>query len=459
MKELLEKYVSGKKVLILGFGLEGRSTLKLLRRYFPDLNLAVADKNTNLDISGLEKDPHLNFILGENYLEQIPLFDMVFKTPGISLNGSTINFGNTILLSQSSVFIENYKQQIIGITGTKGKSTTSSLIYHLLQTAGKDSVFVGNIGQPPFEAISKINSQTIIVFEMSSHQLEHTFFSPHTGILLNVFEEHLDHYHSFEKYSLAKLNIAKYQTGADYFIFNGKDAWLNNFITEGETKGIKIGFASFSSPEADIYIENETIKCSFLDRKPISISERTLRGNHNLNNILAATATCLLQNVAEKDIETGIRTFKPLEHRLEYVGTFCGIEFINDSISTIPESTMEAVNTIENTDTIILGGFDRGIDYRQLIEFLADSSIHNFIFTGPAGKHMLDEFLIVKKRFQQTFFIQSFNELPAIISGNTKPGKACLLSPAASSYDQFKNFEERGRLFKKIAGLIGESCH
>ena len=161
MKELLEKYVSGKKVLILGFGLEGRSTLKLLRRYFPDLNLAVADKNTNLDISGLEKDPHLNFILGENYLEQIPLFDMVFKTPGISLNGSTINFGNTILLSQSSVFIENYKQQIIGITGTKGKSTTSSLIFHLLQTARKDSVFVGNIGQPPFDVISKINSQTI----------------------------------------------------------------------------------------------------------------------------------------------------------------------------------------------------------------------------------------------------------------------------------------------------------
>jgi UDP-N-acetylmuramoylalanine--D-glutamate ligase len=307
MKALLEKYITGKTLLILGFGLEGRSTYRLLRLYFPLLKIAVADKNTNLDRSGFENDANLNFILGENYLGQIPLFDVVFKTPGISLNGSKINLGKTILLSQSSVFIENYSRQIIGITGTKGKSTTSSLIFHLLQTAGKDSVFVGNIGQPPFEAVSKISLGTIIVFEMSSHQLEHTCFSPHTAILVNVFQEHLDHYHTFEKYSLAKLNIAKYQTRADYFIFNGKDAWLNDFINEGQTKGQKIGFASSFSPESDIYIENETIKCSFLDREPISISGRTLRGNHNLNNILAATAACLLQNVAEKDIETAVQ--------------------------------------------------------------------------------------------------------------------------------------------------------
>jgi UDP-N-acetylmuramoylalanine--D-glutamate ligase len=120
---------------------------------------------------------------------------------------------------------------------------------------------------------------------------------------------------------------------------------------------------------------------------------------------------------------------------------------------------MEAVNTIENTDTIILGGFDRGIDYRQLIRFLADSSIHNFIFTGPAGERMLADFSGVKKSFHQTFFIHHFDELSKIILKHTNPGKACLLSPAASSYDQFKNFEERGRLFKKIAGLISESCH
>jgi UDP-N-acetylmuramoylalanine--D-glutamate ligase len=362
------------------------------------------------------------------------------------------------LLSQSSVFIEKFSQQIIGITGTKGKSTTSSLIFHLLQTAGKDSVFVGNIGQPPFEAISKISDQTTIVFEMSSHQLEHTIFSPHIGILLNVFEEHLDHYHTFEKYSLAKINIAKYQNPDDCFIFNGKDAWLGGFIGESQIRSLQIGFSAFLSKDAGIYVENETIKCNFLVRKPISISGRTLKGDHNLNNILAATAASLLQNVAENDIETGIKTFKTLEHRLEYVGTFCGIEFINDSISTIPESTMEAVNTIENTDTIILGGFDRGIDYRQLISFLADSTIHNFIFTGPAGERMLADFSGVKKSFHQTFFIHHFDELSEIILEHTNPGKACLLSPAASSYDQFKNFEERGRLFKKIAGLMGESC-
>jgi len=459
MKTLLEKYVSGKTVLILGFGLEGRSTYKLLHEYFPHLKIVVADKNTNLDISGYENDKSLSFILGESYLEQIPLFDVVFKTPGISLNDISVRLDKTKLLSQSAVFIENYRNQIIGTTGTKGKSTTSSLIYHLLQTAGMDSVLVGNIGQPPFEAISKINCDTIIVFEMSSHQLEHTFFSPHIAILLNVFQEHLDHYHSFEKYSLAKLNIAKYQSGDDYFIFNGNDQWLTGFISGNQTKGLKISFSASAALEAGIFIEEEAIHCTFLNRRPVSIAQRTLKGNHNLNNILAATAACMVQNVDESEIEKGIKTFQPLEHRLEYVGTFCGIEFINDSISTIPESTIEAVNTIENTDTLILGGFDRGIDYRELTGFLAKSSVHNFIFTGPAGFRMLDEFRVLKKQSQNTFFIDSFDELPALIIKYTKTGKSCLLSPAASSYDRFKNFEERGRFFKKIAGLIGESCH
>jgi UDP-N-acetylmuramoylalanine--D-glutamate ligase len=458
MKTLLKKYVSGKTVLILGFGLEGRSTFKLLRNYFPILKIAVADKNSNLDISGFEKDKFLSFILGEDYLNQIPLFDVVFKTPGISLNDINVRFDKTKLLSQSAVFIENYRNQIIGITGTKGKSTTSSLIYHLMQTAGKNSVFVGNIGQPPFEAISKINGETIIVFEMSSHQLEHTCFSPHIAILLNVFQEHLDHYHSFEKYSLAKLNIAKYQSGMDYFIFNGNDRWLTSFINESQTKGQKIRFSASVSRDAGIFIEDETIKSNCLKRRPISIAQRTLKGKHNLNNILAATAACLVQNGSENEIERGIKSFQPLEHRLEYVGTFCGIEFINDSISTIPESTIEAVKTIENTDTIILGGFDRGIDYRELTGFLTRSSIRNFIFTGPAGSRMLDEFSETKKPGQNTFFIDSFDDLPGIIIKHTETGKSCLLSPAASSYDRFKNFEERGRLFKKIAGLIGESC-
>jgi UDP-N-acetylmuramoylalanine--D-glutamate ligase len=191
----------------------------------------------------------------------------------------------------------------------------------------------------------------------------------------------------------------------------------------------------------------------------IDLNKRKLPGRHNLKNILAATSACLLSKISPEIIKDAIETFQPLEHRLEFAGNYRGIKFVNDSISTIPESTIEALKTINDVDTLILGGFDRGIDYSSLVDYLALHPVAKIFYTGKAG-------IRINKLLQEkpeagfsTYYFKDYTELPELISKNTRTGKTCLLSPAASSYDQFNNFMERGLAFKKIAELLGKSCH
>ncbi|OYT13627.1 MAG: hypothetical protein B6I19_04220 [Bacteroidetes bacterium 4572_114] len=206
MKELLDKYISGKKVVILGFGREGRSSYRLIRRYFPNQEITIADKNPGLDISDIDNSDFTTFCLGAHYLDCLSHVDIIFKSPGVFLKHPENAALASKIVTQTSLFLQKYSRQIIGVTGTKGKSTTSSLIHHIFQIAGRKSVFVGNIGVPAFDAIPEIDNGSAIIFELSAHQLEQVKHSPHISILLNVFNEHLDYFKSFGVYSEAKLN-------------------------------------------------------------------------------------------------------------------------------------------------------------------------------------------------------------------------------------------------------------
>ncbi len=457
MKERLRQHIAGKKLAILGFGREGRSTYKLIRKYFPDQEIYIADKNPDTNITDVENDQFTSCQLGAKYLDQIAAFDVIFKSPGVSIKGIGDLMTNQKILTQTSVFIANYSSQIIGITGTKGKSTTSSLIHNIFETAGRKSAFVGNIGVPPFEAIEAIEEDSTIIFELSAHQLEQALNSPHIAILLNVFSEHLDYFQSFENYASAKYRIAKFQKKEDFFIHN--PTYLN--FSEKEIQSFKATGINFfdATTKARMIFFNKQGQSPLIDGQKIDVSKRKLPGKHNLENIAAATAACLLRKISPEFIEQGINTFQPLEHRLENLGTFCGITFINDSISTIPESTIEALKTVNNVDTLILGGFDRGIDYSKLITYLVKQPVQNIFFTGAAGLRITE---ILKRqciKSLRTFNFKEYAELPALILQNTQSGKTCLLSPAASSYDQFNNFMERGHAFKKMAELLRKSCH
>ena len=452
-EKVLNDIISNKKVLILGFGKEGQSSYRFLRKYFPDQLFYIADKDTQLpEKNHFKSNENVELVLGDAYLDTLSSYDLILKTPGISLK----NIGNQDQLkisSQTDLFLHIFSKQVIGITGTKGKSTCSSLIYHILKSYTDNVILVGNMGYPPFDQVMNVDNDTLIVFEMSSHQLENCATAPHYSVLLNLFQEHLDHYQTYMDYQLAKFNIAKFQQADDYFICNIDNEEINTILSEMVLPGKMIKFSLYQAVDFGCFLKDKMIY--FKDDMACkayydTLQPRKLKGEHNLLNIMAAINVCKIIGVSDKLIIEGIGSFKGLEHRIEYVGNYNGVVYYNDSISTIPEATMAAVTALENVNTLLLGGFDRGIDYTKLAEFLVKSDVEHLIFIGQAGKRMLEEINKFKTFEKQYYEVNSFEQAVEIAVNKTQKGKICLLSPAAASYDMFKNFEERGLRFKEL---------
>jgi len=414
------KKLRGKSILILGFGREGRSSFAFIRKFLPHAVIGVADGNA-LALKDLEGS-QIKTYSGENYLAAINEYDLVLKTPGISLKDK--DFDMSKITSQTDLFLEEFHDRIIGVTGTKGKSTTSTLIYHLLKESGRDAFLVGNIGVPVFDVIEKLSNNSIIVFELSAHQLQFIHRSPRIGILLNVFEEHLDHFGTFDAYRNAKMNIIR--------LMDEKD-WA---VTTDE----------FSFEMTDVVAH--TINYAYYNFD-INWDDVPLKGEHNRLNVKAALCACSAFGISADELIPHLKSFKPLEHRQELVGTFAGVTFYNDSISTIPQATIAALNTIKNVTFLLLGGYDREIDYSPLVEYLSKNEVKHLLFTGNAGKRMMKMLENIGYQGDMIVF-NNLDEAFSIVKDKSENGDVCLLSPAAASYDQYKNFEERGRIFKEL---------
>ncbi len=452
MLEQLTQFFATKNILILGFGVEGRSTYKLIRRLCPDMNLVIADadeKLANFEIT--LNDTKCSFKIGENYLEDLIDFDLIIKSPGISLKNISI-CDTSKFTSHTELFFRFFRDQIVGITGTKGKSTTSSLIFYVLKQYTANCILVGNIGTPPFEMIDSIDNETLIVYELSSHQLEQTHISPHIAILLNLYQEHLDHYQSFEKYQEAKFNVTLNQQNEDYFIYNADDVLIDQWIKKKNLKRNYIPYSLSFGSDRICFIRNSDLFYSIGKPEIISntIELSNLQGEHNLLNIMAAVCASKIIGVPNEIIREAIKSFKPLDHRIEYVGVFNDIVFYNDSISTIPEATIAAIKALKVVDTVILGGFDRGIYYDDLIDFIQKSEVRNIVFIDKAGQRMLEIYNSKKYSGKFIFCTNTFIDAVAHAKEMTAKNKICLLSPAAASYGMFKNFAERGATFKQL---------
>ncbi len=469
MRDLIRQRFENKSIVLLGFGREGQASYALLRRIFPMKILVVADMNDGVRENPLFKhDDHVRFITGAGYLRHLKDYDVIFRSPGIpiwewtsqapedeaaSADSSKFLIPREKITSQTDLFLECYSRQVIGITGTKGKSTTSSLIHHVLKTAGVNTLLAGNIGNPVFHFIDLISPETKIIFELSSHQLEFITVAPHISVLLNLYQEHLDAYESYESYQLAKINITKYQVPGDYIIFNADDELVKKLVTPYLISRHGYPYSLENQLHPGGFIQDGMI--IFSDgQKEVPVwkihQDRFLRGEHNLRNILAAVNVAMICGIDTQSIEEGIATFKGLEHRLEYVGEFGKIHFYNDSIATIPEACIEAVKAIPNVDTLIAGGFDRNIDYTGLADFLSRSSVRNIILLGAAGKRIMEHLALFKHTGKKIYYINRFDDFKSIAFQETRVGCACLLSPAAASYDEFKNFEERGKRFREL---------
>ena len=440
--ENLIKYLKRKKILILGFGREGQSTYKFFKQYLEKQPIYIADQKENLEESFeyLKQDTFVHIISGENYLKDLEKYDLIIKGPGVSFAGiDTSKYSNKIK-SQLELVLEFFDIFTIGITGTKGKSTTSTLINTILQEQNKKSILLGNIGIPVFDYITKFEKDMYLVLEMSSHQLEYMEVSPNIAILLNVYPEHLDHYDSFEKYVEAKCNIFKNQKSTDYLLYNYDNQTLNEYVKNQTGKAIKVSFES--KENSDIYIKENKV---WFEKKPIydKNEKRQILGDYNLNNIMFALGVSeILKLYINKTTET-IKNFKPLKHRLEFIGKYNDILYYDNSIGTVPAATIEAVKALGNVDTLIIGGMDRGIDYTEFSEYLNQSDISNIICMPKTGHDIAKK---IKK--EQTYIVENMKEAVEIAKKVTKKHKSCLLSPTAASYGFFKNFEEKGDLYR-----------
>lgn len=430
MSQIIE-YIKDKKILILGFGREGISTYNYIRKHLPEKKITIADKNY-VKI----EDENTEIICGDDYLNCLGGFDLVFKSPGIAFLDNVKYPDTTEITCQTDMFLRFAKPTVVGITGSKGKTTTSTLIYEMLKAGGKNTCLIGNIGVPVFEKADE-DEDLIAVIEMSSHQLEFTKASPKVAVLVNIYEEHLDHYKTgFDGYANSKLNITRYQTSEDYFVYNDEQDVGHDLdiIKAIGGKEIKVGF---STAENDSFV-NELWK-----------STEHLKGEHNRQDIAYALAVARIFGVSDECVKNAIKNFNGIEHRMEFVGKFNGVAFYNDSIATIPTAVMGAIKALKNVETLIFGGLDRGIDYKEFIEFLIDSDIKNLIGLPETGHDILDD---VKLNNTAVNAIYAENMEDAVINAinETKENGICLFSPAAASYNYYKNFEEKGRHFKEL---------
>lgn len=430
-----------KKILILGLGKEGRDSFRFFRKIFPQKILGIGDrlkiKNLKLKI----KNPKgVKWHLGNNYLRALEKYDVIIKSPGIPIHIPEIEqaFKRGKITSQTEIFLENCPGKIIGVTGTKGKSTTTALIYKILKEEECEKRhrvhLIGNIGKPALSLLLKARASDIYVYELSSHQLYKIRKSPHIAVFLNVFPEHLDYYKDLKEYIAAKANITRFQTKEDYLVFNSKDKIVRKIAKNSEARKIPI-----NTQKGEI-------------EKIVKIREIPLLGKFNHQNIAAAIAVGKIFSVPPQKIRKAIKNFKPLLHRLEFVGTYRNIIFYNDSLSTIPETTIAAMNALgDRVQTLILGGFDRGLKFQDLAKNILKNKIKNVIFFPTTGNQIWQEIVKYSRKSSRPtpFFVNNMKEAVKLCYRHTKKGKICLLSCASPSFGVFKNYKVKGSLFKK----------
>jgi len=403
--------LDGKKILILGYGQEGRSTERILRLKVPGATIAIADQSQ-----------------GPDYLEKQKECDLVIKTPGIPLRLVTAPH-----TTATNIFFGNIKNPVIGVTGSKGKSTTSSLIYAILKHAGLKTRLVGNIGSPALDVLLEpVDPQEIFVMELSSYQLEDIEYSPHVSVITSIFHEHLDHHGSFEAYFAAKARIAAKAMADDFFVFNPAYAELADLAKRVAAKPVP-----------------------FAASIPFDLTGLKLEGEHNLENIRGALAVARILGVPDEVSREAILAFEPLPHRLTYVGEFRGIKFYDDAIATAPEPTIFAIRTLKDVDTIFLGGTDRGYDFHELAKVIAASGIRNVVLFPDTGERIAAAFEEVGVTGLNVIHLRDMKTAVEFAYLHTAPGKICLLSTASPSYSLWKNFEEKGDEFVRWVEEIG----
>lgn len=409
------------KIALAGFGQEGRASFEYWNR---DGNvLTVVDERETADVpNGTET------ITGSDAFSKLADFDLIIRSPGI--NPRKLPYGDKVW-SATNEFFEKCPAPIIGVTGTKGKGTTSSLITSVLRAAGKTVHLVGNIGTPALLELSSIASTDLVVFELSSFQLWDIKRSPHVAVILGIEADHLDVHDDFEDYVNAKANIARYQTDADRVIFN-----KNNDIAA------RIVEAALSDKVA--YPDQ-----SIMDTYAPSL---VIPGRHNVENAAAAVAATQEYVTDFAVISAGLAAFTGLPHRIKFIREAAGVLYYDDSYSSAPAASIAALKSFDAPRIIILGGYDKHANFDELARYVANTENVKAVLIGQTKDRIAAVFRSVgidEARYE-ALNTTNFSEIVSHVASMARNGDVVLLSPGSASFDMFKNFTDRGEQFTKL---------
>lgn len=455
--EEFNKFLDGKKVAIIGMGV---SNVPLLD-YFYDKNakVTVFDKR-NLSDEIMEKINKYRYEveIGEDNLSRLHGFDVIFRSPSalptIPEFVEEVERG-ALLTSEIEMVLKLAPCKVIGVTGTEGKTTTTSIIYEILKQTGRNCFLGGNIGKPIFTKVKDMRPDDIIVLELSSFQLMGMEVSPDIAVITNITPNHLNIHKDYEEYIEAKKNIFKYQSEKGITILN-----YDNEITKNcakEVHGKVIFFSRKEKLDNGYIIDNGIIKkCEDRVRKHIlDTSEVILRGEHNYENITAAIAATETLVDLEDAVEA-VKEFKPVEHRLELVREIDGVKWYNDSVSSSPTRTIAGLNSFSEEIVLIAGGYDKNLDYTPISKPIVEK-VKTLILLGQTSGKIFD---VVKKELEaqnknlDIYMCDSLAETVNLAKKHAKSGQVVLFSPASASFDMFKNFADRGKKFKELVNNL-----
>ena len=469
------KDLQGKLVAVLGFGMEGRATAAFLMKHGirPTLFDQKPLSDWGPEDQSFIKSLRLNCIFGPDCFKELAGFDVAFRSPGISLHNISLVLpsgveGKLRITSQTKWFFEHCPAKIIGITGTKGKGTTSSLIYEMLHASRfmlhAKSYLTGNIGKvQPLEILDNLSADDWVVYELSSFQLQDLTQSPRIGVVLMVTGEHLDYHKNIKEYRQAKCPIVKFQKPGDTAIINHD--FPASMAIGAFGKGQKLFFSRIKALKSGCFVKGGKMVWNFSggagsrSAGQFPVAGLQLRGRHNLENVCAAVLAGLTAGCPPKVIKDVLKKFKGLEHRLEFVAEKKGVKFFNDSFSTTPETCLAAIESFSEPEILILGGSSKNSDFKELGRGIrAARNIKAVILIGQEAKKIKSAIQMTltpnpspRGRGEGFAFLEgakNMREIFAQVKSTAKPGDVVLLSPACASFDMFKSYVDRGNQFK-----------
>lgn len=435
------------KVAIVGYDVEGQASY----RYYsarPDTEIVIFDE-AELDESTLPKGVEAH--CGPTALAELKLmndFDLVLRTPGLPVHKLA---GIHNVSSATNEFLKSCPGTVIGVTGTKGKGTTCSLLHAILKAEGRQSWLVGNIGAPALDVLDSIKADDYVVYEMSSFQLWDVTVSPQLALVLMVEPDHLDRHASMNEYVHAKANIRRFQKSGDICIYHPTNEYASQIAhielrhgTEGVEPPKRFGVPD----DGQVYVTSNTF---FIQNDPIcSVKELRIPGIHNQMNACAAiSAARAIANVANDSVIQGLNSFHGLPHRLKYVASVRGVDYFDDSIATTPGSAIAAIDAFDQAKVLIIGGYDKGADYSELITKIAESdSIRGVVCVGQLGRKLAED-LKAATNYIEIHHVDGGTMTDIVKRAEiiAQDGDVVILSPAAASFDMFKSYADRGDQF------------